>query len=33
VIDGLGFRPGAAYAELAPELREALVIGPPIEKA
>jgi uncharacterized peroxidase-related enzyme len=33
VIDGLGFLPDAAYAELDPELRDALVIGRPIEKA
>jgi uncharacterized peroxidase-related enzyme len=33
VIDGLGFQPDPAYAELAPELRDALVIGRPIEKA
>jgi uncharacterized peroxidase-related enzyme len=33
VIDGLGFQPDSAYAELAPELRDALVIGRPIETA
>jgi alkylhydroperoxidase family enzyme len=29
-LDGLGVRPDAAYRELAPELREALVVGRPI---
>jgi uncharacterized peroxidase-related enzyme len=33
VIDGLGFQPDPAYAELAPDLRDALVVGRPIEKA
>jgi uncharacterized peroxidase-related enzyme len=30
VVDGLGFQPDAAYADLAPELRDALVVGRPI---
>lgn len=33
VVDALGFQPDAAYAELSPELREALVVGRPIEAA
>lgn len=33
VVDALGFQPDAAYAELSPELREALVVGRPIEVA
>ena len=33
VLDGLGFQPDSAYAELAPELREALVVGRPIAAA
>ena len=33
VIDGLGFQPDSAFAELAPELREALVVGRPIAEA
>lgn len=33
VLDGLGFQPDSAYAELAPELREALVVGRPIANA
>jgi hypothetical protein len=30
-LDALGVQPDAAYAELAPELRDALVTGRPIE--
>jgi uncharacterized peroxidase-related enzyme len=33
VLDGLGFQPDSAYAELAPALREALVVGRPIADA
>ena len=32
-LDALGVRPDASYAELAPELREALVVGRPIAEA
>ncbi|MDX6437820.1 MAG: hypothetical protein QOF45_403 [Gaiellaceae bacterium] len=32
-LDGLGIRPDAEYAALAPELREALVTGRPIAEA
>jgi alkylhydroperoxidase family enzyme len=31
IVDGLGFQPDAAYAELDESLREALVVGRPIE--
>jgi hypothetical protein len=31
VVDGLGFQPHAAYAELDETLRDALVVGRPIE--
>ena len=31
LVDGLGFQPDAAYAELDPGLREVLVVGRPIE--
>lgn len=31
VVDGLGFQPDAAYGELEDRLREALVVGRPIE--
>jgi uncharacterized peroxidase-related enzyme len=31
VVDGLGFQPDAAYAELDESLREALVVGRPID--
>jgi uncharacterized peroxidase-related enzyme len=31
IVDGLGFQPDAAYAELDDGLREALVVGRPIE--
>jgi hypothetical protein len=30
-LDALGFQPDAEYAELDPRLREALVVGRPIE--
>ncbi|HEY7003107.1 MAG TPA: carboxymuconolactone decarboxylase family protein [Gaiellaceae bacterium] len=30
VLDGLGFQPDAAYGQLAPKLRDALVVGRPI---
>lgn len=33
VLDGLGFQPDSAFAELAPELRETLVVGRPIADA
>jgi len=33
VVDGLGARPERAYAELDPGLREAMVVGRPIEDA
>jgi len=33
VVDGLGFQPDSAFAELAPELREVLVVGRPIADA
>ena len=32
-LDGLGVRPDASYAELEPELREALVVGRPIAES
>ena len=32
-LDALGVRPDASYSELAPELREALVVGRPIADA
>ncbi|HEY6015270.1 MAG TPA: hypothetical protein VIU16_00680, partial [Gaiellaceae bacterium] len=32
-LDALGVRPDASYAELDPELREALVVGRPIAEA
>jgi uncharacterized peroxidase-related enzyme len=32
VVDGLGFEPDAAYAELDETLRDALVVGRPIER-
>jgi uncharacterized peroxidase-related enzyme len=32
-LDGLGIRPDAKYAELEPELRDALVVGRPIADA
>jgi hypothetical protein len=31
IVDGLGFQPDAAYRELDESLREALVVGRPIE--
>ena len=31
VVDGLGFQPDAAYEDLDEGLREALVVGRPIE--
>jgi uncharacterized peroxidase-related enzyme len=32
IVDGLGFQPDAAYGELDESLREALVVGRPIER-
>ena len=31
-LDSLGVQPDATYAEMAPELREVLVVGRPIAK-
>ncbi len=33
VLDALGLQPDAAYAELEPELRDALTVGRPIAEA